>query len=125
MKLLLDSHVLVWWINDPAALSPVARAAIANPANDVFMSAASVWELELKVARGKLRMPTGYVDVLRRDGIADLSVTVAHAAASASLPLHHSDPFDRLLISQALVENMVLVSRDRWFPAYQIPLMTA
>jgi PIN domain nuclease of toxin-antitoxin system len=125
MKLLLDSHVLVWWLQDPLQLSEPSRKAISNPANEVYMSAANIWELELKMARGKLTMPKGYVDILRQDGIAELSATIQHAEASAGITPHHADPFDRLLISQAMLENMVLVSRDSWFPAYEVPLLRA
>jgi len=114
MRLLCDSHVLVWWLDDPLKLAPKARAAIADPDNEVFFSAASVWELGLKIAKGKLRMPKGYVDELRADGFDELPVTVEHAEAATTLPAVHGDPFDRMLIAQTLLENLVLVTRDEF-----------
>lgn len=125
MRLLADSHVLVWWLDDPSRLSPKARAAIADPENEVFFSAASVWELGLKIARGKLLMPVDFVDTLRKDGFSDLAVTIDHADASLYLPRHHGDPFDRMLVAQALEEGLVLVSRDGAIADYEVPLLKA
>lgn len=118
MRLLLDSHVLIWWAENPAELSPAARAAIADPANEVFMSAASLWEIGLKAAKGKLRVPAEFASVLRADGISDLPVHARHAERALGLPPVNGDPFDRMLVAQALEEGLVLVSRDRLIPAY-------
>lgn len=125
MRLLLDSHALIWWAENPAELTPAARAAIADPANEVFMSAASLWEIGLKCAKGKLRVPAGLAGALRADGISDLPIHVRHAERALALPPHHGDPFDRMLVAQALEENLTLVSRDRWIPAYGAPLLAA
>lgn len=112
MRALVDSHIAVWWLADPARLSSNARRVITDPGNEIYLSAASVWELGLKIARGRLLMPTDFVDVLRTDGFADLPVGVDHAEASLSLPRRHGDPFDRLLIAQAMLEDLVLITSD-------------
>jgi len=125
MRLLLDSCVVVWWMDDPKRVAPAARAAITDSRNAVFLSAASVWELGLKIARGKLRLPADYVARLRQDGITDLSVTVDHAVASLSLPNIHADPFDRLLIAQAVEEGLVLVTRDHLILQYPVAQLAA
>ncbi|MEN3942544.1 type II toxin-antitoxin system VapC family toxin [Prosthecobacter sp. SYSU 5D2] len=125
MRLLLDSCAVVWWLNGPELLSDSARTAIASSSNQVFVSAASLWELGLKVAKGKLKMPPGMLQVLEADGIQPLSVTCAHAEASLTLAPVHADPFDRLLIAQALSENMILVTRDEVIPRYLVQVMRA
>jgi PIN domain nuclease of toxin-antitoxin system len=125
MRLLIDSHVVVWWLDNPAKLSPIARAALQDPSNEVFLSAASVWELGLKMAKGKLHMPPGFAEVLAQDGFENLDISVAHASRSMELPPHHADPFDRILIAQALLEGMVLVTRDGYIPSYDVPVMEA
>lgn len=125
MKLLLDSHVAVWWLDDPDRLSPSARAAIADGRNEVLLSVASIWEIGLKAARNKLRLPAGYVDLLQSDGIGILDIRRAHAERAAALPPHHSDPFDRMLIAQAEVDNLMLVTRDAAFRAYGIAVIEA
>jgi len=125
MKLLADSHVLVWWLDDPGKLSAGARKAIADPRNDVLVSSASVWELGLKIARGKLQMPDHFLTVLREDGFSDLAVTNNHAETSIHLPPIHGDPFDRMLIAQVLEEGLVLVTRDQLIQQYEVPLLRA
>lgn len=125
MKLLIDSHVVVWWFDDPNKLTAAARAAISNPDHEVFISAASIWELGLKQAKGKLRLPLGYMDLLRADGFSFLSITTEHATASVNLPPHHADPFDRMLIAQAMTDSLVLVTRDAVIPLYSLPIIEA
>ncbi|MFT5471670.1 MAG: PIN domain nuclease of toxin-antitoxin system [Verrucomicrobiales bacterium] len=125
MNLLVDSHVIVWWLDDPGRLSREARDAIRDPANRVFFSAASVWELGLKIAAGKLMMSADYVRILREDGFEDIAVTVEHADASQRLPFHHRDPFDRLLIAQAIEEQLVFATRDRAIFDYDLLLLRA
>ncbi|MCB1062541.1 MAG: type II toxin-antitoxin system VapC family toxin [Verrucomicrobiae bacterium] len=123
MKVLVDSHIAVWWLDDPSRLSQRAREVIADPANEVFLSAATVWELGLKIAKGKLLMPVDFTDVLREDGFSDLPITVDHANASIHLPRHHGDPFDRLLIAQAIVDDLVLITRDAAMFEYELALL--
>lgn len=125
MKLLADSCVLVWWLGDPTSLAREAREAIADPANEVYFSAASVWELELKIRKGKLRMPSDFAAVLVADGLIPLSVTMDHATRSSNLPAIHEDPFDRLLVAQAISEGLVFVTRDAVIREYPIAVMRA
>jgi PIN domain nuclease of toxin-antitoxin system len=112
MKLLLDSHVLLWWLDDPALLSMVARDAISDPSNDVLVSAAMVWEIVIKSGLGKLAIPADLDKVIVRSGFQYLAVNSVHAFAVQQLPLHHRDPFDRMLVAQAIVESATIITRD-------------
>ena len=125
MNLLLDTHVVVWWLDDPGRLSEAARAAIADGRNRAFVSAGSVWEIGLKVAKQKLRMPTGHVKALEEDGFGFLDIRMNHVQRAAALPAHHGDPFDRLLLAQAQAEDMILVTRDDALGRYGIPILVA
>ena len=125
MRLLLDSCAVVWWLNGPEMLSDPARTAIASPANQVFVSAASIWELGLKIAKGKLRMPAGILGALNADGILALNITCEHAEASLTLPPIHGDPFDRLIVAQAMAEEMIIVSRDDMISQYPVRVIKA
>ena len=125
MNLLVDTHVAIWWLDRPDRLSAPARAMISDPGNRVFISAASVWEIELKRAKGKLEVPDAYWPMLAAEGFEELSVTAKHARATSALPPHHADPFDRLLVAQAGVEQMVLLSRDAWIAQYNVPSVVA
>lgn len=125
MRILADSQVLVWWLDDPSRLSPEVRRLIQDPSVEVFFSAASVWELGLKIAQGKLFMPNGFAQILRDDHFQELSVTCADAEASLNLSPLHSDPFDRLLIAQALSRGLVLATRDAVIPSYPVPVLRA
>lgn len=124
MKLLLDTHTLLWFTWGHANLSANARTLMMEATNDLFLSAASLWEIAVKVSLNKLLLAQPYQAFLER-AIADnsliiLPITVAHGAELTTLPLHHRDPFDRLLIAQALVEGMPLLSNDAAFDAYLV-----
>ena len=116
MRVLLDTHALLWWLNDNAALSSVARKIIAREGNEVLVSAASAWEIATKVRLGKL--PTGvelardFVAYLNRQRFGQLAVSVEHAARAGLLGGKHRDPFDRMLIAQSQAENLPLISND-------------
>jgi len=125
VRLLLDSHVVVWWSVYPGRLRATVRDAIISPDNEVFLSAASVWELGLKIARGKLRLPDDYAPRLLAHGLEELVVSVAHAARATALPPLHGDPFDRLLIAQALEEGLMLVTSDQSIVRYDVPTLEA
>lgn len=125
MKLLLDTHALLWWLDDPALLSEAAREVISEPENDVFVSSAVVWEIAIKRSLGKLTAPPNLEAVIQACGFQALSITVAHALATETLPPHHRDPFDRMLVAQARIENSTIVSRDPILSQYGIPLISA
>ena len=125
MILILDAHVFLWWARNDSTLAPEARAAISDPANDVVVSAASVWELEIKRALGKLTAPADLLEVIDAEGFSCLPISGADAAASARLPLHHRDPFDRILVAQASRLDAVLVTRDAAFETYDVEVLAA
>jgi len=125
MRFLVDSHVLVWWLSEPQRLSPVAREVMEDASNELFLSVGSVWEIELKRAKGRLEMPAGYLDHLKAEGFRVLSIEDGHVCAASALPEHHSDPFDRLIVAQAQQEGLVLLSRDSQLARYRVPLLEA
>ena len=113
MNLLLDSHALIWALHDPERMRREAVEAIRDPRRAVFFSAASAWELELKAAKGKLALPDGWLGAAERTGFLQLPVTAAQAQASARLPWHHADPFDRMLVAQAQEHGLTIATRGR------------
>jgi PIN domain nuclease of toxin-antitoxin system len=122
--LLLDAHALIWWLAEDAELSAPARRAIADESNDALVSAATIWEIEIKRQGGKLRTPEGILDALA-PRILVVAIDGADAVSAAGLPPHHRDPFDRMLIAQAHRLDAVIVSRDRAFAEYQVHQLLA
>ena len=122
MKLLLDTHAVLWWQRDDRRLGAAARRAIAT-ADIVWVSAASGWEATIKMARGQLRLHEPFHVLIAADDFTELPVTLTHASALAELPPHHADPFDRVLVAQARVEGATLVSHDRAFEPYGVPMI--
>lgn len=122
MKLLLDTHAVLWWQADDRRLSVTARRAIAT-ADVVWVSAASGWEVAIKAALGRLRADEPFAVTVAADDFTELPVTLAHAARLQALPSHHADPFDRLLVAQAMVEGATLVTRDAALGAYGVPVL--
>lgn len=124
MRLLLDTHVFLWWIEDAPDLSRKARAAIANPDNQCFLSLASSWEMAIKLSLGKLRLPDAIErfipQQLAENGFSQLQIDFRHVARVASLAFHHRDPFDRLLVAQAMEEKLSVVSADKQFAKYGV-----
>ena len=120
VRLLLDTHAFLWWDQQLRRLSRPLRAAIADEANDIFVSAATIGELAIKRAIGKLRFDRPIVAAVRALGFEILPVTGGHAEHAGGLPRHHNDPFDRLLIAQAYLEAMVLGTQDRRMQPYGI-----
>ena len=124
MRLLLDTHTLIWWAHGrPVAAD--AAGAIRAPANTVFVSAASIWEAEIKVGIGKLEVDADLATGSMEHGFEPLAITFAHAVAAGRLPPHHGDPFDRMLVAQAQLETLTIVSRDPVFDRYGIAVLRA
>jgi PIN domain nuclease of toxin-antitoxin system len=123
VRLLLDTHTLLWFDGGDTRLSKRARRMLENPEAELLVSAASVWELAIKSARGRLTLPRPldeYVGELADAGYWLIPITAAHAARVVTLPDHHRDPFDRLLAAQALSDTLPLVTRDRIFRKYRV-----
>lgn len=108
MKLLVDSHVAIWWLEDPTRLKPRVRTLLQDPNNSAFFSAASVWEISIKKAKGKLNLPDEFVDLLIEDGFEEIGISAKHGILASKLPPIHQDPFDRMLVAQSLAEDFVL-----------------
>ena len=124
MRLLLDTHVLLWWLADDDRLSAAAREAV-NVAAEVRFSVASVWEIAIKRALGRLEVPEDYLEAVDASNIRLLPITGPHAEAAGALPRHHDDPFDRMLVAQAWTEELTLVTADRRLPDYSVPVLLA
>ncbi|MXX68187.1 MAG: type II toxin-antitoxin system VapC family toxin [Gemmatimonadales bacterium] len=120
MRLLLDTHVFLWWVSDWDRIAEPTREAISDPGNEVFVSAVSGWEIGTKKAKGRLTAPDNLADVVEKKRFAHLPLTFKHAERAATLPPHHRDPFDRMLIAQAQAERLVLVTRDARIPLYDV-----
>lgn len=125
MILLLDAHALLWWLTDDPRLSEPARRSLEDPANDVVVSAVSLWELEIKRVTGRLDAPDDMLSTIDESEISSIAVTGIDAIAAARLPMHHRDPFDRMLVAQAQRLDAVVVTRDRAFGAYDVKVLTA
>ena len=125
MILLLDAHALVWWLLDDPKLSRAAHGAIADPANDIVVSAATVWELAIKRAAGKIKLAADLSAAVESAGFSGLPVTTVDAEAAAGLPMLHHDPFDRMLVAQALRLDATIVSRDALLEPYGVPILQA
>ena len=119
MNLLLDTHAVLWWLAD-TELSAEARSAIADADRVVAVSAASVWEISIKRRLGKLEAPAQVVEAIAASRFEPLAITLDHADAAGALPQHHRDPFDRMLVAQARVEGLTLVTRDPAIGAYDV-----
>ncbi|MGH3802940.1 MAG: type II toxin-antitoxin system VapC family toxin [Pseudonocardiaceae bacterium] len=125
MRLLLDTHAIIWWLEQSPRLSAAAQSAITDSSNDVFVSAVSALEMSLKSARGKLRAPSDLDELIVANAFVELPITVRHGIALRHVPHHHKDPFDRLLVAQAHVEGLTLVTADRELGAYGVPILPA
>jgi PIN domain nuclease of toxin-antitoxin system len=122
VSLLLDTHVVLWWLGGEP-MEPAVQALIADPENHVVVSAVSVWEASIKEAIGKLSVPEPLGEAALGDGFEPLQVTFEHAEHVFHLPVHHRDPFDRMLIAQAQVEGLSIVTRDPAFDLYDVPVV--
>lgn len=122
MRLLLDTHALLWWLADEG-LTDQAREAVADEANLVMVSAVSAWEISIKKALGKLAAPDDLERQVDDGGFTPLQITIRHGIAAGELPRHHDDPFDRMLIAQAVAEGLTIVTHDKRFADYNVAIL--
>ena len=125
MRVLLDTHTLLWWLNDDATLSQRAREIVADGSNLVFLSAAVMWEIAIKRTLNKLTIPDRIYEVLDAQPFESLDITTEHAREVGNLPMHHRDPFDRMLIAQARIEGLTLMTRDAHLAKYEVSIIPA
>jgi PIN domain nuclease of toxin-antitoxin system len=126
VKLLLDSHAFLWWLAEDPKLSAKARKAVADPSSVVYISAATVWELAIKAFLGRLDLNgADLVEEIGENDFIELPMTTRHSVVAATLPRHHDDPFDRMLIAQARIEGLTVVTRDPAFREYGIEILPA
>ena len=127
MKLLLDTHIFIWWADQPERLSQAALFALEDEANELLLSVASVWEMQIKIQLGKLKLSLPLKELIKNqqdtNALSVSPVTLTQVLALDSLPFHHKDPFDRLLIAQSIEEDLTLVSADSQFSAYSVKLL--
>ncbi|MBM4104755.1 MAG: type II toxin-antitoxin system VapC family toxin [Phycisphaerae bacterium] len=122
---LLDTHVLLWWLAEPERLAPRTQELLADRSRRILVSAATAWEIAIKQTLGRLDCPGNLREAIGEQGFEALAVSIEHALEVASLPLHHSDPFDRLLVAQARIEQASLVTADPRLAYYRINLIPA
>jgi len=118
LRILLDTHLLLWWLGNSPSLSESARSLISEPQNTVFVSAVSLWEIWLKESLGRLRLPADFESKMAAEPFESLPMSAAHARQVALLPWHHRDPFDRMLVAQARAENLILLTANSAVTAY-------
>jgi len=123
MRLLLDTHVLLWWLADSPDLGLGHRKLVSDRRNTCYVSAVTVWEISIKVGLGKLEVPTNYLDVIRSQGFVELPISWNHAQSVKKLPDHHRDPFDRLLVAQCAEEGLILLSVDENIRKYGVSVV--
>ena len=120
MKLLLDTHILLWWMNEDSKLSSSAIKLISSPNNTILISSASIWEIRIKERLGKLEIAGNFLKLLAQQQFQELPITFKDADATSRLPLIHSDPFDRMLIAQAVTSGLIIVTHDKIFTKYDV-----
>src|SRR2546421_6668031 len=127
MRLLLDTHIFIWWADEPERLSSNALAALEDGTNDLILSVVSIWEIQLKIQLGKLKLSQPLIELVESqqetNGLQVLPLELPHVLALDTLPLHHKDPFDRLLIAQSIVADLTLVTADNKLSAYPAKLL--
>lgn len=123
MRLLLDTYALIYSLARPEDLKESARSEIEDPDNEVFFTPANVWEIEIKVSIGKLERPAADVVEASQSSFTELPITSRHAATAGQLPMHHRDPFDRMIIAQGQSEDLTVVTPDDKFPLYDVDVM--
>ena len=124
-RLLLDTHVFIWWMSGSANLGSMAIKQISDPENKVFISAVSVWEMMIKRQLGNLECPDNLDSIIEELGFEQLNISAQHAVQTGHLPMHHKDPFDRMLIAQSQVDGLQIITKDERFSDYQVSLIDA
>ena len=124
-RLLLDTHVILWSFTDPQRLSKRTREVVEDPRSEVFFSSISGWEIAVKHALGKLQAPDNLEASIKKQGFTSLSLTFRHAEQAGTLPPHHGDPFDRMLVAQAQIEELIVVTSNRQISRYNVRTMAA
>lgn len=125
MKLLLDTHAFLWALHDPSKLSEISRRALQSGDNSVYFSPASIWEIAIKCSKKRLFIDGDFGSAIRKSEFSEIPIASSHAWRVRQLPWHHSDPFDRLLVAQAIEESMTLVTRDHILTSYPVNVMEA
>jgi PIN domain nuclease of toxin-antitoxin system len=125
MSYLLDTHTFIWWIEDNLNLSYQSKQIISNPNNLIFISAVNTWEITIKKSLGKLNVPSNLEEIILQCGFDILPIAIKHTLFIENLDKHHDDPFDRLLISQAIIENLTIITRDEKIIKYKVPYILA
>ena len=123
MSYLLDTHTLLWWFSDPSQISKKSRNIIANSDKIIYVSSVTTWEIVIKKSLAKLKVPNTIFDLIFTENFQELTVTIEHTKKLAELPKLHNDPFDRLLIAQAIVENSIILTRDKMIPKYDVKVI--
>lgn len=122
-RILLDTHAIIWWLAEPELLSKKQFDIISEPSSQVFISAASIWEIRIKESIGKIEVPQNFLDLIKDEGFQFLAINESHADYVSSLPLIHKDPFDRIIIAQAKLEKLSLVTSDKSFEGYEVEII--
>ncbi len=120
MRYLLDTHVVLWWLTEPEKIHTKARKIIQDKSNEILISTASFWEIAIKKSIGRLTMPHNLLETIALEGFKTLPIMPDECIGVADLPMHHSDPFDRLMIMQAKLYNLVIITRDNKIPEYPV-----
>ena len=125
MSYLLDTHTLLWWLEDNPTLTQISKRIISNPNNLIFVSPVNTWEITIKKALGKIEAPNNLEQVILECGFDHLHITIKHTIFVENLENHHEDPFDRLLIAQAITEELTIITRDSKITQYKVPTILA
>ncbi len=126
MRLLIDTHILIWFLEGNRLLSKPRRQIIANPQNDIFVSIACLWEMAVKISIGKLTLAKPFADVIKQIAVEDfevLPISPEHTLQVSTLPFHHRDPFDRIIIAQSQIENLTIITDDDDFKSYGVKVL--
>lgn len=124
-RVLLDTHILIWWLRNASEIGKKSRDLISNRQNQVFVSAVSLWEIQIKRDLGKLTAPDGLLEIVEDEGFIILDITGQHAEQIGNLPDHHRDPFDRMLVAQAQVEGLTILTSDKQIKLYGVRTLSA